>query len=520
MGRMPYDDNPKGAKIPKLNDSSTGPTGTQTGSTDGGTGTQTSGTTDQKMSTAGNKSLPGTAAGQASGGASSEGETFHSIERPLSIHGNSISTYRKVHKFMTFGLAPKVISGKNTNDRWMTTYLAEIPWHVPAFYMTPSEYNLLRPGAECVGLELKVIYRGSTIQFETASSSTSLATLNQINDIAFGVALNKTGIGSNVSFTAFDSTQPMLPNGVARPRYQPIAGKYRGLVSDFYGDNNDSSNFGGNIPHHQMGRQTFLYNYFALSSRKTGTTDANTDMYGGWPTLTEHIQQLDGKTVVNQPVCTVSYKPKMGLLNSSLKSLGHGLPYPAAGDNISIPICSSLAAGRVAVIQRDKLDTAVPKDAANGERWTTAESTAFFSNDDAKNPTIPIWDIYSPIEKDQIQRRGLWGDAPMPDVQPSVHVGVQPVPSLSTAALLAGSESVFNSWTDTRAYWEVVAVMHVKEYTPTHLPYAKIPNVRAGNVIQTLQTGYVPGFYKDAGLDCATFNGLYPMADSILDAAS
>lgn len=509
MGRIPPDSNPPPAKVPKLSDSSAGPSGSRTGQT-----------VDTTMSNPSNKSLPGTAAGQASGGASSEGETFHAIERPLTNHGSSISTYRKVHKFMTFGLAPKVISGKLTNDRWMTTYLAEVPWHIPAFYLTPSEYELLRPGAECVGLELKVIYRGSTIQFETATSATSLATLNQINDIAFGVGLNKTGIGSNVSFTAFDSSQTMLPDGVARPRYGAINGKYRGLVADFYGDNNDSANFGGNIPHHQVGRQTFLYNYFAMSSRKVGSSDANSDLYGGWPTLTEHIQQLDGKTVVNQPIVSVSYKPKMGLLNKSLKSLGHGLPYPDAGSNMSVPVCSTLAAGRAAVIQRDKLDTSVSKDASFGERWTTAETSVLFSNDDGKNPQIPVWNILSPIEKDQIQRKGLWGDAPVPEIQPSVHIGVQPVPSLSTAALLAGSESVFNSWTDTRAYWEVVAVMHVKEYTPTHLPHAKVPNVRAGNVIQTLQSSYVPGIYKDPGLDAATFNGLYPIGEAILDAAT
>ena len=80
--------------------------------------------------------LPGT--GQGTGG-SGDGNAnsameIYSPERPLTIFGKKESTYRKVHRFMTFGIAPTWLNvDKETpteQQRWLTTALAKIPWEL------------------------------------------------------------------------------------------------------------------------------------------------------------------------------------------------------------------------------------------------------------------------------------------------------------------------------------------------------------------------------------------------------
>lgn len=465
--------------------------------------------------------LTGTGKDQASGGASSDGLAEYHIERPISLFGSKISTYRKVHKFMTFGFAPKILSSEsNSNSRWLTTYLAEVPWHIPCFYLTPSEFNLLPIGSRVKDVSIQVIYRGSTIQFETASSATSLATLNQINDIAVATALNKTGYGSNVSFTEFTTGKPMIPSKIAKPRYKPIAGKYRGMVADFYGTNNNDPKFDSYIPKHHVGRQCNIYNYAALSDEAASDTDgATNNSWGGWVCLAKHIQQMDGKTCVNQVVLSSTYSPRMGMIKNPLKSFGRGLPQPNAGGTMNIVTQGNLVAARGALIMKDN-SVSEPKPGINGDRMQTSEILINLSNDnDGLYPQVDDYDIYTPIEKSQISRSGFWG-AQDPHIMPSMHIGVQPVPALSSAALIL-EENVFDNWTDTRAYWEVIATMNVIEHTPTELPYASVPNVPPGEVVVSLPSSEIPQNYIDPENDHAPYAGLYKtFAGDILPRAS
>jgi hypothetical protein len=95
-----------------------------------------------------------------------------------------------------------------------------------------------------------------------------------------------------------------------------------------------------------------------------------------------------------------------------------------------------------------------------------------------------------------------------PHIQPSIHIGVQPVPALSTAATLA-EDAQFNNWTDTRAYWEVTATMNVTSKAPTAFPYAVNANVPAGDVIYWNPTASRPAAIVDPQEDGATYAGLY-----------
>lgn len=444
--------------------------------------------------------MTGTGKEQASGGASSDGMEVHTIERPFSNFGYRESVYTKSHKFMTFGLAPAFLSSGPASQRFLTTYLAEIPWHLPCLYLNQSEFILLQDGARCKSVHVQVTYRGSTIQFETAASTSGLATLNQINDIAVCAGLNRTGWGSNISFTGFEADRPMIPNACDRPKYGPVASNYIGMERDYYGNDNTAGTFESDVPNHQLGRHCFLYNYWAMTSRINGI-NPEANMNGGWPAIAEKITQMDGKTVVNQVVLESSYEPKLAPLKNPLRPVSHGLPFPTtqAGNTINVPMGGQFAAMNNANVTQDT--ATFPPISLRMEVNQTGTGLTNDQND------IPAWDVYRVIEKSQAGRSGFWGN-PVPHIQPSLHVGVQPVPALKTADLLVTGTA--NGWTDTRAYWEVKATMVVAEHAPTAYPYADNANVPVGENIMWMPAGQQPAILRSARDDGATFAGLYP----------
>lgn len=443
--------------------------------------------------------LPGTGKDQASGGASSDGMMVHYIERPISNFGTKESVYTKVHKVMTFGLAPAVIAAEgSTSSKWLTSYLAEIPWHIPAFYLSPCEFEIIPNGSQVKEVHIEVVYRGSTIQFETATSTSSIATLNQINDIAVATGLNRTGWGSNVRFKSFSGSQPMIPTGVRRPTYGHADGITRGMEFDYYGAENNTSDFNTAIPKHQIGRHVFLYNYWANSTRSE-TPAGSSSMFGGWPCLAEKINQMDGKTVVNQVVLQSSYTPKVGLLKKPLGVASHGLPYPTGGESFKIYGLDTFASKRGAYITIPSTDLdPYAMELQSTDNATTASNA---------RSSIPDFTNFLPIEKSQYARSGLWGNVEG-HIQPSLHIGVQPVPALSTAAILGDNQN-FNQWTDTRAYWEIKATMIVTEHMPTAWPLAYGANVPMGEQIMFTEPANRPLAVMDPREDGATIAGLY-----------
>lgn len=432
--------------------------------------------------------LTGTAKGIGEGGASSDGEPVYEITRPISNFGQKLSNYTKSHKFMIFGLANNVIGPPQTSTRVgriLTTCLAEIPWQKLPLYMNQSEYDLLPRGARVVECEVEVYFRGNRIAFETAASTSGLATLNQIVNVQVGYALNKTGWGLNRFFTAFSTDQPMLPTATAEPRYN-AAGTgttaYRGMVADYYGVNNDDTNFGnaGFYPHHQTASFTFLRNYFCMYSRIPGTGAGQTGPSGGWPCLAEKIQQYDGKTIINQCIAKMKYKPRSAPIKQPHGCIPIG--YPGIGGTI----CTN---GHLPGMNNAQL-------VLNDTDQDIASVTSSFVS--PTRTTTSNFDIYSDIEKSQVFRSGAWGQADA-HIQPSLHVGVQAVPALTTAAL----SGPLNQWTDSMGYIDVIARLVVMDETPTAFPYASQPNVPLGEVMLRNPSNPQPNSNN------STFAGLY-----------
>ncbi len=427
-------------------------------------------------------SLPGTGSGTSSGGGNSQGQEVYVIPRPFSNFGKKLSTYTKSHKFMIFGLANNVIgpagTGTTAVNRLITTCLAEIPWQKLPLYMNQSEFNLLPPGSRVVECNVKVIFRTNRIAFETNATTTKQATLNQISNLQTAIGLNKLGWGINRSFTAFQSDQPMIPTATAAPKYEAITGTtgYRGMIADYYGaDSTNDTAFGntGNYPHHQVGSFTFIQNYYCMYQQTLQGT-------GGWPCLAEHIQQFDSKTVNNQCLIDVTYKPKMGLIKAPLNYKVIGQPTVKG----TVSVGDNLVNMRGAAVVN-------PPESAQSVTESTHNLTRNFPSN--------LFDIYSDIEKSQILHKGPWGHE-NPQIQPSVHIGMQAVPALTTGALLVNS-SPLNSWTDSMGYIDVMSSCIVMESQPTYFPFSDVANTNPGNTIYRINL--TPNSLT------SPFNGLY-----------
>jgi hypothetical protein len=407
--------------------------------------------------------LPGT--GQGTGG-SGDGNAnssmeLYSPERPLSIFGTKMSTYRKVHRFLTFAIAPNWINIDLTTpteqQRWLTTCLAEIPWDRPVLYLNQSEFDLIPNGSYVKEVRVKIVHRGNRIAFETGEVATRLATLNQIQNIVVSHGVNKTGWGVNRTYTSFTVGNPMKPTAIGAPIYNT-------LDDEWYGFPNASASFTSVIPSHQLGIEYALDNYFCLANA--------VENFGGVPPLQECMQYMDGKTTIDQTVGEFTYTPRMGMLKRPLKHLRSGLPVMQSAQ---ILINGTIEPGTVVNPATGTID-------ATGAIQTNNSSTRNPSNTFAASSDF---DMFALIEKSDILRQGQWGQYKQAHVQPSIHVGLQAIPSLTSTNILGPIEN----WTDGQATWDVICEMDVMEHQPTKLPYATVANVPAGDVIYDTAQG-------------------------------
>lgn len=435
-------------------------------------------------------SLTGTRKGQGGigDGNSNSSMPLYVTPSPYTNFGKKFSTYKKVHRFITFGIAHNWIQLNTTGppveiQQYLTTHLAEVPWHKVFLYLNKSEFDLLPNGSYCKEIRIKIVCRGVRIAFETNAVETSLATLNQIQNISVGYGLNKTGWGVNKSYTAFNATQSMLPTAIAAP-------SYTNYPQEMYGNANTTIN--QFIPSHQLGFKMVLNNYFNLVTRQAN--------FGGTPCIAEKIKFMDGKTAINQVVAEYKWSPRHGMLKKPLDHIRWGLPaFVTNTPNhqlLTVHTNGNLVNGNNLVVTSDTVNS-------NGNQATINQTTTQPTNFN----TTGDFSFLDDIDKSQFYRQGPWGQNENPEIQPSVHVGVQAIPALTTSVFF----TPINKWSDSQCDWEIFAEMDIGEYLPTAFPYATDGNVPAGDqYYRTLPTGIFP-----ESEDACTFAGLYP-TNSIL----
>ncbi len=386
------------------------------------------------------------------------------IERPLTVEHGDIRIYKKVHRFFTYGLAYKILSlpenvgGTTTTHYYMITPLAEIPWDRPFFYMNPSEFFLLPPGARAVSMSCEVFQRNVRVAFKTNATTTDLATLNQNKNTIYSVGLSQSIDGLNVKPTGVEAENPMVVNGLDTVSGHPKRDKsnFNDWVEKFYGVTNDADKFDTILPVHQIGMPFNLEHYFAMVTQKSDP------LKSGWPCLQSHIKECDSDATSSKSVLAMTYSPEIGLLRPPIAPIATG-NYVISGNvtQLNIPRGTGVHLPRKQH-QYIKDGYCTVYNEATNQTWTIPNSNQFT--------------ITELIEKAQQFTVGSNGTV-VPKSQPSLHIGIQPVPALSSNAIFQISSSA-DKYTDTQCYWEVVAEMTVHCSTPTYRPLAQIPNCK------------------------------------------
>lgn len=422
-------------------------------------------------------SLPGTA-----GADSAMPMVGYTSVQPNTQFPTKMTTYRKSHHFITFGIANTWLSidvvSPAESQRYLTTSLAEIPWQKLALYMTEAEFGFLTPGAHVKEMRVKIVHRGTRIAFETAGSTTGLATLNQIQNVMYAEGLNKTSWGVNRRYTSFDATQTMVPTASSDPLYTDMSTQY-------YGYPNNNALFATQIPVHQVGFKTPLFNYFTLATA--------TDRFGGVPPIIEKINMVDGKMTVNQVLTSTKYNPKCGLIRPPLKYNDWSLPGITGTAPNTFPVRRQNVFGTAATL------IAITR-ASDGDNFDASQNNEILRTADQLSSDFGYT---RDIEKSQmfVQDAGWGTTSETAQIQPSLHVGVQAIPALTTTVLTGP----VNSWTDSQADFDVICEMDVIEWVGSEFPYAMDGTVSAWKQWwRTLQTEV--GSTNNLG---ATYGGLY-----------
>lgn len=438
-----------------------------------------------KRQKTGRNRLPGTAGGQ--GGAEASPGLVGRIPRPIQGSHVNVRYYKKVHRFLTFGLAYKPIS-KTTGtppatqtDFYMITPLAKIPWEYLFMYLNKSEYALLPFGANVQKIKCSVRSENVRIAFPTNSSSSELATLNQNKflRVAKGLAQNVNGL--DVKPEKFSDTQPMIVTDIT-----PITkdDDLKEMETTMYGVDPNDDTFNTQTPVHQFGIPYALPYYYSVTNQQ----DVNK---GGWPCFQSYIEEFEADGASGSNICVMEYEPKCGLVKSIQPSIYSGVPSNKTADlvvNMGTGVGSSRAR-----------NTALTADKTSGA-WKAVNEANYSSTDAAINSSDQ--DTVELIEKSQYIHPGLFPENFIPSSCPTLHVGLQPVPALTSKVI--GNEAALNSYTDSQAYFEVTCEAWIKCSYPTERPLYETANIKLSEMLWvSAETN------KDLNIGKTMVHGLY-----------
>lgn len=380
----------------------------------------------------------GTNAGESGGGGisgASDGPGPYIVPQPQLYSKKVIRNWHKTHKFLTFGFASKIIAKPHETPApphtmyYMTSPLAEVPVQKPFLYLSPQEFNLLRPGETVKSVKVKVYQRNVRVAFETASTTSGLATLNQNKNGMVAVGLNKTGYGVNASVLTVDDNIPMIITDIENPDYTIY-------TPMFYGAPNADGSFATTVPTVPNGDFALLKNYWVTATNNLTT--------GGWPNYRAKVAEYDAADAVGQCLMTYEYSPKQGMLVRDPAWRDVGAP------RHNVPIEIVHGTGNNQGLQVTITDA-------------TANATIGETNVNRIPPTPAAATFYDlDIEKSQWLAPGVAGEFD-PKIQPSLHIGVQAVPAITSGDVTSSVWTGIDDFTDVQAYFDVECEM-ITEY--------------------------------------------------------
>nr|QTE03990.1 MAG: VP2 [Luscinia sibilans ambidensovirus] len=428
----------------------------------------------------GDMNLPGTAmdqGGSSGGGDGGGGESkVRTVALPnptLSIHPH-IRHYRKVHRFLTYGLAYNIVTTTTDKLSYMTTPLAYIPWDKPYLYLNPAEFAVLSDASHFNSVRVTVIARNVRIAFPTNTSSTKLATLNQNKDIMYAIGLNK-------QIHSIDMALSVAGMISSSPTEYSRAGD-AGLALNFYGGIDETTEKEV-LPYHQIGLPIPLPWYCCIPHWDRGTLKNE-----GWPCIQAYYRDMDADTMCGKELVTCEYKPKVGLIKKPHRAI-----YLSnfKGEN-----ANTINVDRNGMRFQSQITTVIT-DNTGREMTKKTEADAAMNVLNAIDTKVSYYDT---IEKCQYISYGIFGNHDT-QAQDSLHIGIQPIQAI-TPKETETTASLIAEYTDSQAYFEVICEAEVNTSYPTPYPLLDTTHV----------TEHGATFYNQAVPNTRTksmFNGLY-----------
>lgn len=410
------------------------------------------------------------------------------IPRSISDFGQHTIIFRKHHTFLSYGLAWNIRKlGSSPKHYVTTTSLMSIPVEKPWFYMSPTEYDWLPKGSYIKELHVRVVMRNPRTAFETNSATTTLATLNQNKFITVAQGLNLKTKGVDRYMTFSSGTESMVPTSndwiSIDKQKEVIKAMYGSLTKEC-----EVSEGFKNVPNSFLNLPILLNRYFAI----THNTE-HKDL--GWIQLNKYIEKKDASFLTGKTVANYRFKPKCGLLKEPNNQRSFGYFGDKETGFKANSITTPKNADQLLAVHReiDLEDGIVKQSQLNLFDVDTQEWEKLLGKDA----------YYKPIEKGQYFRSGL-NDKITASVQPSLHVGIYPVPRLTTNEM----KIVPEHFTDVEVTWDVdctaIVAYDYGTLNLTHYPEPFIASVEGAHY-----------FSSSGGLNETYYNEHYSTLDNM-----
>lgn len=370
----------------------------------------------------------GTGGGGDGNTAQQSGPIVH-VDRPICSDNFQTWKFTKVHRLLSFGVGykPTLIGTHN----FMATPLMEIPWDRAFFYLSPGELLSLPTGTQALGVSVKIVQRNVRVAFETGSTESGTATLNQNKFGMIGYGLNQAFCGNNMKLAITDA---MVPTASAIVLAAGAANTYTILEKLLYGTKNSIAGFDAFIPAHQFGLRVAPNVYYCAKAATLAQAANCSD--DGWGNMQEHIHEWDMNTTVGTVVVQKSYKFGYCPLKAPL----------------------AIHTAEVSLVAANKLYDVASEDVQRGrvtlDRFPPLDgnlTTPTYSHITPTNSVVPVSSVELMEQSARIYHNTMSMDTNK-RVQPQIHVGVKPIPKLAVPSV----EPITN-FVNTQAYWEVTA---------------------------------------------------------------
>lgn len=440
--------------------------------------------------------------GTSGGLAMEKGDVIPDVPRPYNFRMiDGFGHIKNAFSVVSYGFASKLIphpgnpSTVTTTTAFAvlaTTPLLEIPWDRVHMYINPGVYDSLPIGTYVKSVHCKVIQRNIRVAFETAASTTTLATLNQNKFTLTALGLNnKNDIRvTNMRYKVDSVDTAMVPTEVLDPKYDDID-------ECLYGYPQSNPNFNGSgtganlsaIPVVNFSFNNILHprNYLVAWNygyKTAATTVSPKDR--GWYNLSSHVYKTPTGKVIDKEIINQSYYPTYAPLKGQLEFAEYLRDTlnvnPPSGTTVVPVVLNSLSFTDHNIGKQFDRTTLANVSARADANPTESQANV---TTDRNSYTLEVSRL-AYIEKGQYYKQ-IDADSDGKYVQPSIHIGVAAVPKLTTAT----DQLMPSEFTDVQSYFDVELSMVIGFNYSHQNTYQNVFNVNSNEVRMSYNTNAV-----------------------------